>query len=139
MTDDLAPSEAAIWRQKYNEQRKKSRLLTVATAVLAVVAVGLGIWGFTQSSDTNPTAFPGAPGQMGGYGPPSGGQMPDFGSQLFNDDGSVNTEALQQMLDRDPNGGGNIDQFLTFAQQSGQLTDAQVEKLKAAAEKLQSS
>ena len=137
MSDDVTRAEAAIWREKYGRERKKSRILMVATAVCAAAAVGLGVWGFSQST-SEPSPQPGLPGQMmPGGTPPAGGQMPDLAGQLFEDDGSVNTEALEQFLSRQPS--GSIDQFLEFAQQNGQLTSEQADALKAAAQELQQS
>ncbi len=129
--------DAATWREKYAHERKKSRILTVATAVCAAGAVGLGVWGYTESN-SQPSAQAGFQGpMMQGGTPPAGGQMPDLSEQLFEDDGSVNAEALEQFLSRQPS--GDIDQFLEFAEQNGQLTSEQVEKLKAAAAEAEQS
>ncbi len=141
MDPDTIGSEAAVWREKYNKEHKKSRILTAAAGVLAVAAVGLGAWGATQSSSSSTTAAAGQfPAPNGSFAPPGNGQMPDISAQLFNDDGSVNTEALQQFMNRGVGpSGGDINQFLEMMSTNGQLTEAQIEKLKAAAAKIESA
>ena len=62
------------------------------------------------------------PGQMGGQ---------DLASQLFNTDGSVNTEAVEQLLASAPDD-ADLDQFLQFAVQRGELTQSQADAIAAA-------
>ncbi|MCU0297280.1 MAG: hypothetical protein MUF33_02030 [Candidatus Nanopelagicales bacterium] len=132
--------EQTTWQSMYRSERKKARILGASTVAASLLAVSAGAWGLSNAgSATSPT-----PGQFGGpgtsqMGPQAGqGMMPgqgsaaeDLASALFNDDGSVNTSALEQFVATSP--GGDITQFLTFAVTNGELTQEQADALIAAA------
>ena len=101
----------STFEELYLEQRKKSQMLIVAVAVLAVVAVGSIAWGVSQSSNQSRT--PGnfqeqgfgrqnGPSGMGGM---RGGMNMNI-KQFFNDDGLVKTSEVESFLNRMPSGRG---------------------------------
>lgn len=72
------------------------------------------------------------PSQDGtGAAPQQGGPGQDLAALLFNSDGSVNTEALEQFQLNVP--GGTLEQFLAMAVQNGALTQEQADQLAEAA------
>jgi hypothetical protein len=116
----------------YLEQKKKSSILMTLVVVLAITTIaGLG-WGFSSSSGSQkpPSGFQG----LNGQGAPGGGmgQM-DF-ERFFKDDGSVDTQAVQDMVDRLPSsaGSGFLDRFKTDINQAatdGKITLSQADAL----------
>lgn len=133
-------SEQTTWQSMYRSERKKARILGASTVAASLLAVGAGAWGLSNAG----SATSAAQGQFGGPGssqiaPPNGqGMMPgqrsateDLASTLFNDDGSVNTSALEQFVASSP--AGDIEQFLSFAVTNGELTQEQADALKTAA------
>ena len=51
----------------------------------------------------------------------------DLGALLLKDDGSVDTEAVQQFVAQMPSGA--LEQILSFAVQNGELTQAQADQI----------
>lgn len=132
------------WRAKYEKARNRSRILAGTTAAACVLAVGAGVWGVTKPSDSQAIdlasgqfpvgaqAGPGDPqGGPGGLGGPGQGGPGRMLANMFNSDGSVNTERVDEFQSRMPSG---IDptELVDRAQQSGVITEDQATKLKAA-------
>lgn len=133
---------ATTWKDKYEKEHKRSQILAVVAAIACVLTLGAGVWAISKSNRPARPDFAG--GQFDGRGGPGGrGGMGGPGSQngrgensrllrnLFNADGSVNTEKLQQFKanapqDWDPN--ALVDRAVT----SGAITEEQGKKLKAA-------
>lgn len=132
---------AVTWRSKYDKEHKRVKILAGTTAAATVVAIALGVWGATSASRPSGPDF--AAGQMGGPGGMSQGGPGGFGgpggqggpsqmlSNLFNSDGSVNTERLNELKSRAPQG-IDLTQMIDRAQESGAITEDQATKLKAA-------
>ncbi len=135
------PAIEDTWQAKYEKARKRSKILACTTAAACVLAVGAGVWGITKSSSPQPPDF--ASGQFpgggpGGFGGPGGqgGLIGQGGpgrmlADLFNSDGSVNTEKVNEFKSRMPSG-SDPTQLVDQAQQSGAITADQATKLKAA-------
>lgn len=138
------------WRDEYEKSQKKVKILTGTTAAACVLALVAGVWGIAKSSGPQVPDFAsgqqlnqgsgpggqGGPGGMGGMGGQGGpGQML---TELFNSDGSVNTEQLNQLMSNMPDG---IDptNMIDRAEQSGALTSDQATKLKDAMANMSSS
>jgi hypothetical protein len=133
----------------YQAERRKARILGATTVAASLLAVGLGAWGLKadgastasgpgQFGGPNSTSQFGPPGSDGNTGQGSTGSMPgpggmsqDLGSLLLNSDGSVNTDAVQQFVQRMPSGA--LDQVLAMAVQNGQLTQDQADRIAEAA------
>lgn len=130
-SDDYTP--AVTWRSKYDKEHKRVKILAGTTAAATVVAIALGVWGVTSASRPSGPDF--AAGQMGGpggFGGPGGqGGPSQMLSNLFNSDGSVNTERLNELKSRAPQG-VDMTQMIDRAQESGVITEDQATKLKAA-------
>ncbi len=136
-----AQNSEQIWREKYEKAQKRSRILAGTTAAACVLAVGAGIWGMTKSSGggrpdfANGQGFPsggmGGEGGFSGGGPGGQGGPGQMFSNLFNSDGSVNTDQLSELKSRLPDG-LDIDDLIDRAQQSGSITSEQAQKLKDA-------
>lgn len=125
------------WRAKYEKARNRSRILAGTTAAACVLAVGAGVWGVTKSSSSQvpnlasgqfPGGAQGGPGGLGGPGQGGPGRML---ANMFNSDGSVNSESVDEFKSRMPSG---VDptELVDRAQQSGAITEEQAAKLKAA-------
>lgn len=132
-------AEHPDWHSKFQTERTKARILAATTVASALLAVGLGAWGLNTEGTT--ASGPGAgAGQFGPqstsqFGPPSTGQMAggqDLAATLLNSDGSVNTEAVQQLVAQAPD--GMLEQILAMAVQSGELTQTQADEIAAAAD-----
>lgn len=148
-TDAGPPVPTVTWKDKYDQEHKRSRILAGTTAAACVLALGVGAWGISKptsatSADVASSQFggPGSQGGMGGFGGPGnqgGMNGQSQGSQsgasslsnLFNSDGSVNTEQLEQFKSSAPQG-IDLTAVVDRAQQAGSLTSAQASKLKAA-------
>lgn len=141
-----SPDTNATWQQKYEKEHKKSRILAATTAAACVLALGAGIWGATKSSgperpDFASGQFPGGQNGQGGMGGPGGGFGGPGGqggpgqmfSNMFNSDGSINTEALNEFKSRMPQG-IDVSQIIDRAVSSGAITEEQGKKLKEALE-----
>lgn len=140
----------------YSAERKKARVLGATTVAASLLAVGMGAWGLSNAGDSSTTQMRGPggtsqfgpPGQTGtlpnqdgtgtlpnqdgtGAAPQQGGPGQDLAALLFNSDGSVNTEALEQFQLNVP--GGTLEQFLAMAVQNGALTQEQADQLAEAA------
>lgn len=130
------------WHKLYESERKKSRILGATTVAASLLAVGIGAWGLSNA-DSAAMSSPAGGQRAGQFAPPGmpsqdgSGTMPgqmggqDLASQLFNTDGSVNTEAVEQLLASAPDG-ADLDQFLQFAVQRGELTQSQADAIAAA-------
>lgn len=148
-TPSPSPQTDQPWQSMYKAERKKARVLGATTVAASLLAVGLGAWGLNAqgaSTQAGPGQF-GGPGATSQFGPPgttgntapgSTGAMPgpgalgqDLGSLLLNSDGSVNTDAVQQFVQRVPTGA--IDQILALAVQNGELTQDQADEIAHAA------
>lgn len=133
---------------------------TVAASLLAVGVGAWGLTQTDSAGTSGPSQFGGpgstsqfAPGNGNQFAPPDNGQSgttdqfappgngqsgtmsgpgQDLTDSLFDSDGSVNTDALQQLLSAMPGGAANLEQFLTMAVQNGQLTSEQADQLLAA-------
>lgn len=117
----------------YIEQKKRNSVLMTLVVVLAITTIGGLGWGFSKSNTDlqgPPSGFQGPGGQ--GFPGGSMGQM-NF-DRFFKDDGSVDTEAVQDMVDRLPSGAGSdfIDRFsegINQAAEDGDITQAQADEL----------
>lgn len=136
--------KGSTFEELYLQQRKKSQMLLVAVIVLAVLAAGSLAWGFSKDGSGNQSGMPGnsqgqgfngqsGPGGMGGPGGRMGMDIKSF----FNDDGSVNTDQIEQMTSRMPSGGGRggfditdmIKQQADQAVEDGDITQGQADAL----------
>lgn len=129
------------FEELYLQQKKKSSLLMIAVAVLAITTVGSAAWGFSKSSTSTQApdgvATRGFNGQ-GGMGMGGPGMQMDI-TQFFNSDGSVNEDQVKTMVSRLPSGASS--QFLSrFEEQidqavtDGKITQTQADALKKAFE-----
>lgn len=137
------PRPDSQWQTMYAAERKKARILGATTVAASLLAVGAGVWGLTANEATAQTGGPGTsqfgpPGTAGQNGttgtvPGQNGPMgQDLSSMLFNTDGSVNTDLLQEFLTRMPGGGSGLQQFLEMAVSNGELTQAQADAIAGA-------
>lgn len=139
-----APDTATTWKTKYEKEHKRAKILAGTTAAACLLAVGVGTWGVTKASQPQLPEF--ASGQLpnggagqggmgggpGGFGGPDGqGGPSQLLSSLFNSDGSVNTEQLEQFKSRAPQG-VDFTEMIDRALQSGAITQDQATKLTAA-------
>lgn len=138
------PDAATTWKTKYEKEHKRAKILAGVTAAACLLTVGVGTWGVTKASQPQLPEFasgqvpnsgagqggmgggPGGSGDPGGQGGPS-----QLLSSLFNSDGSVNTEQLEQFKSRAPQG-VDFTEMVDRALQSGAITQDQATKLKAA-------
>jgi hypothetical protein len=124
----------------YLKEKKKSTIFLLSTVVMTVLFVGSIFIKIPKVDDTNTTpptnTFGNPDTEVRGFGQPTegrmfGGAMMDIES-LFNDDGSVNTDAVNDIEDRLPSGMGasfleaRIDQEI----EDGNITQAQADALK---------
>ena len=128
------------WQDLYTSERRKARILGATTVAASLLAVAAGAWGLGNTDSSGPGQL-GGPGQFGpaqpGMGQQQGGNpVPapsmgrDLADMLFNADGSVNQEVLQQFRSRLP---GGFDAFLQSAVGNGELTQDQADALAATA------
>lgn len=148
-TPTPGPQTDQPWQSMYNAERKRARVLGATTVAVSLLAVGLGAWGINAQGATasgGPGQFgpPGMSGNSSQGGPGTGqrqgtipgqgsnGTMPgpvDLGSLLLNSDGSVNTDAVEQFVQRIPSGA--LDQILAMAVSNGELTQDQADQIAA--------
>ncbi len=138
------------WQELYAAERKRSRILGAATVAASLIAVGSAAWGFTANDNAGAAGpgRPGGPGVTNQFAPPADGgtgttavpggpgagiPSQDLAARLFNSDGTVNDEALQDFVSAMPGAGANLEQFLATAVQAGALTSEQADQLLAAA------
>ncbi len=123
-----------MFEELYLQQKKKSSTLMIIVVILAITTAGSLLWGVNKGSSS--TQRPPGGFSQDGQGFPGGGggmgQM-DF-KRFFKDDGSVDTEAVQEMVDRLPSGAGSqfLDRFTEGINQSaedGDITQAQADAL----------
>ena len=127
------PRPESQWQTMYAAERKKARILGATTVAASLLAVGAGVWGLTANEATAQTGGPGT-SQFGPPGTPgqNGPMGKDLSSMLFNTDGSVNTDLLQEFLTRMPGGGSGLQHFLEMAVSNGELTQAQADAIAGA-------
>ena len=136
------PIQGDEFEELYLKERKKSSMLLIAVIVLALSTVGSIIWAINSSSSSQQTSqFPGsgAPGQgFGGQGGfPSGSSGPGGGfdvTSLFNDDGSVDTDLVDEITGNFPGGGDSrfielMTQQAEQAVEDGDITQDQADAL----------
>lgn len=134
--------KGSTFEELYLQQRKKSQMLLVAVIILAVVAAGSLAWGFSKDGSQNQADTGNFPQGQGfnGQGSPGGGPGGGMGMDIksfFKDDGSVDTERIEQMTSRMPSGGSRgsfniadmIKQQADQAVEDGDITQAQADAL----------
>lgn len=108
--------DTSTFEDLYLKEKKKSSILLGGVVVLAVLATLSLSWAITKKGAAPQGGAGSFAANLNGQNPqggPGGGGMRqmDF-TEFFNDDGSVKTERVQEMLGRMPS--GNSDQnFLT--------------------------
>lgn len=134
------------WHDKFQSERKKARILGATTVASALLAVGVGAWGLNAQGASVSSGPGGGAGQFGPPGSSTGQFAPpgtsnsgaqDLAGTLLNSDGSVNTDAVEQLVAQAPD--GMLDQILSMAVQNGELTQAQADEIAAAASGTDSS
>ena len=139
------PQQNNAFEELYLQEKKKASLFLIAIIVLIITTAGSLAWGLTKSSNTtNSTpngqgSFEGGNGQggfngQGGRGGPGGGMSI---TSFFNDDKSVDTEAVEDFIDRMPSGAGEnfltrFKENITQAVTDGDITQAQADALNTA-------
>jgi hypothetical protein len=120
-TPNAAPEDAAAhWRRQYDQAARRARLLATTTVVATAAAVAAGVWGVQAQQAEDPAG--------GGPFPAVAGQGPDLQS-LFAEDGSIDPEALDELVAALPDGGPPIEQLVQFLEAQGQLTADQARAL----------
>lgn len=130
----MVKSNKNAFEELYLQQKKKSSVLMIVTIVLVITTAGSLIWGFNKSGGNSmqpPAGFQGGSGQGMMSGGPTG-QM-DF-TRFFNDDDTVNTEAIQDMIGRLPSGASSqfLERFtesINQAAKDGKITQSQADAL----------
>lgn len=133
--------ENSEFEELYLKERKKSSMLLVAVIVLALATAGSLIWAVNGQSNTAQLPGGGSEQGFGGGGQFGGGGGPgmmDIAS-FFNDDGSVDTDRIDEMTSRFPSGAGSqfVDRMQEEADQAvedGDITQAQADELISAFE-----
>ena len=141
------PVEQAF-EELYLAQRKRSSIFLATTVVLAITTVGSVAWALNSKSNTAVAEGPGNAQQAQGFGNSQGRPggmrtMMDITS-FFNEDGSVNTDQVKELMARMPSGQSdnsgfnfidrikeNIDQAVS----DGDITEDQANALLDAFEK----
>jgi hypothetical protein len=132
------------FEQLYLEERKKARMFMTASAILAVISLGLAVYAYHLNNQPQPSS----PAAVGGPhgGPAMSGPHGGAGERmLFPDDsvfdylhpdGSVNTDAITARLNSlhgPPEMIGTMlqarSQQIYEAQESGQITERQAQEL----------
>jgi len=124
------------FEELYLKERKKSSVLLIATIVLALIASGSLIWAVSKGSNTqdlpNGVTNQGVNGQGGlrGNGP---GMTLDIKS-FFKDDGSVDTDKVDEITSRMPSGASSrftdmIKEQVDQAVKDGDITQEQADAL----------
>lgn len=129
------------FEELYLKERKKSSILLVAAIVLAISTTGSLIWGVSNLSST-PQLPSGANGQDFGSGGQFGGG-PGMGMDIksfFKEDGSVDTDRIDEITSRLPSGIGSgftdrIKEQADQAVEDGDITQDQADALKEAIDK----
>lgn len=130
------------YEELYLEQKKKNSIMLVAIIALVIISVGSIVWGVSQANNSS-GAPQGATGQNGqgfpGGGGPDGGMGQMNFAQFFNDDDSVDTEAVEEFVSRMPSGGDSqfLERFkenINQAAEDGDITSTQASELIAAFE-----
>lgn len=130
----------------YVKERKKTRIFMATTGMAVVLALGSLVYAGNKKAD-NPTGAPGlgsnsgqtAPfgGQGGGPGGDGGMRMQMDITNFLNDDGNVDTEQINEMLDRIPDDFredmlDRMEAQIDEATQDGDITSDQATALKQA-------
>jgi len=144
---------AELWHRKYKRERTARRVFVGTTVAAGVAAVGMGIWGLTANLNDSPVSVAGllgsglqAPDSSTGSGngrggapgsgaPEGGGVAGGIGSMLgnlFNSDGSLNSDALDQLKGSAQGGSGQLDRIVGLAESSGIITSDQAKQLRDA-------
>lgn len=98
--------------QQYLKERKKSQILTITNAVTVIVLAFAIVWGFQNSANINRGQMPGSGmPELNGGTPPGGPMGMNNVEDFFNDDGSVDTDQVDEVKGNLPE--GFEDQFLS--------------------------
>lgn len=131
----MSENKKDVFEELYLEQKRKSSILLVIIVVLAITTVGSLYWGLDKAKTNKGAQPPAGFENRGGQGFPNGGRMGqmDF-TNFFNEDGSVKTEEVQNMVDRLPSGAGSqsLSRFkdnINQGAKDGKITEAQAEAL----------
>lgn len=122
------------FEELYLQQKKKNSMLMVIVVVLAIATAGSLMWGLKSNSGTGsqrpPSGFQGGNGQ----GFPGGGMRQMDFTKYFKDDGSVDTDAVNDFAGRLPSGAGSqfvdrIKDDINQAAKDGKITQTQADAL----------
>lgn len=136
----MSESRKSTFEELYLKQKKKSSLLMIAVAVLAVATVGSAAWGFSKSKASTQSAGNMSTRNFDGQGPMGGGPGMEMDiTQFFNSDGSVNTDQVKTFIDRMPSGTNSrflerFEEQITQAVTDGKITQTQADALTKALE-----
>lgn len=117
------------FEELYLKERKKSSLLLIVVIVLTIATSGSLMWGVAQQSNTSPSD----PALGKGFeGRGQFGRM-DI-TAFFKDDGSLDTERIDEITNRSPSGVGSpfidkIKEQATQAVKDGKITQEQADAL----------
>lgn len=123
------------FEELYLKERKKSSILLAAAIVLAIATSGSLIWGINKGSSTVQPPEGGPTQGFGQGGPPGGGARMGMNiKSFFKDDGSVDTERIDEITNRLPSGAGSritdmIKEQADKAVEDGDITQAQADDL----------
>lgn len=129
------------FEELFLKERKKTKNLTLAASVCALLFVSTLIWHFQSPRPSTPTNIPqigsgNFRGQDGG--PPGGGAFLGGDIKSFiKDDGSVDIERVSEILDNAPDEFqdrivSRMEQQINQALSDGEITSDQAQKLKTA-------
>lgn len=156
--DADSPAPPVDWQDRFERERRRSRVFMATTAVAGALVVGSLFYVSAQGSSPDSAAMmgpemqdnggmgremaPGMPGQDGdarGPGRRGDSHPRGFGGaveQLFNADGSLDTEAVEQFKERiaglDAEGKQALAQHIAWDVVRGHLTQEQADELLAA-------
>lgn len=128
------PQQSDEFEELYLKERKKSSMLLIAVVALAILAAGSLIWAISKDSSTSQLPE-NAPSQgFGGRGQAGGGSPGMDITNFFKDDGSVDTEQIDELTNRFPSGAGSqftdmIKERADQAVEDGDITQEQADEL----------
>lgn len=129
------------FEELFLKERKKTKNLTLIASACAVLFVGTLIWHFQSPRPSGPVNTPqiGSGNFRGSNGGPPGGGAFLGGDvkSFFKDDGSIDTERIDQILDSAPAEfkdrlKDRMKTQITEALSNGEITSDQAQKLKTA-------
>lgn len=128
--------DGSVFEELYLKEKKKNSILLGIAIVLAIVTVGSLIWASgKQSSESSQTSEGPRAGQFGpGQGGMRGQGMGMDITSYFNEDGSVDTAAVEEIIARFPSGASSrfTDRIKESADQAvtdGDITQEQADAL----------